>query len=475
MLVPLALAQFVASFAGSNMNVAINNIATDLGTDVSGVQTAITLFTLTMAALMIPGSKLTDIFGRKRCFRIGLIIYGLGAIIAAIASSLGLLIIGYSFFEGVGSALMIPPIYILTTVLFTEATPRAKAFGVISAMAGVGAAAGPLIGGLITTAVSWRASFLLQALLVAAVFFLSRRIVDPGVEGEKPKFDFTGAILSAVGLFFIVIGILQADKYGWFTSTQDFIIGGTVIIPQGGISPVWLFVGIGVGFLLWFYLHIRSWEKAGKEPLLSTKLFRNKVSNRGLITQNLQWLILLGSSFVISVYFQVVKGYSAIQTGLVMTAATVGLLLSSLNSGRFVKRYSQAFLIRVGFLLNILGVIMLLLFAGNPSIFISTLIGLFIMGFGVGLMLTASVNVVQTSFPEEDQGEISGLSRSVSNLGSSFGTAIAGTVLVSAVALGNQAYVLALLVLMIFAVIGFIVSLLIPSQKPETAPIPLAV
>ncbi len=180
MLIPLALTQFVASFAASNMNVAINDIAQDLGTDVSGVQMAITLFTLTMAALMIPGSKLTDIWGRKFCLRLGLLVYGVGALIASLAQAERALILGYSLFEGIGSALMIPPVYILTTVLIKELAVRARAFGVISGMAGIGAAAGPLIGGLITTAISWRASFILQALIVAAIFVLSRRIKDPG-------------------------------------------------------------------------------------------------------------------------------------------------------------------------------------------------------------------------------------------------------------------------------------------------------
>ena len=164
MVLPLALAQFVASYAASNMNVAISAIAQDLHTTVSGVQTAITLFTLTMAALMIPGSKLTDIWGRKRCFLGGLSIYGVGALIALLAPGLGVLITGYSLFEGVGSALMIPPIYILITVLFPDIKSRAKYFGIVSGAGGLGAAAGPLIGGLITSAISWRASFGLQVL-----------------------------------------------------------------------------------------------------------------------------------------------------------------------------------------------------------------------------------------------------------------------------------------------------------------------
>src|SRR6516164_8185291 len=176
MILPLALAQFIASYAATNMNVAISAIAKDLGTDVAGVQTAITLFTLTMAALMIPGSKLTDIWGRKRCFILGLIVYGVGGVLALLAQALPLLIIGYSVGEGVGSALLIPPIYILITVAFPDVKSRARYFGVVSGAGGLGAAAGPLIGGVVTSAISWRASFGLQVLVVAWIIWLGRKI-----------------------------------------------------------------------------------------------------------------------------------------------------------------------------------------------------------------------------------------------------------------------------------------------------------
>src|SRR5262245_38998747 len=193
---PLALGQFICSFSGSAMNVAINNIAHDLGTTVTGVQSAITLFTLTMAALMIPGSKVTDIWGRKFCFELGLMVYGLGGLIAAFAPNLGVMILGYSLLEGIGSALLIPPIYILVTVAFTDLSARARSFGIVSGAAGVGSAMGPLIGGIVTTAISWRATFMLTVLVVVAIIISGhRRIPDPAVQGAKPHFDTLGAVL----------------------------------------------------------------------------------------------------------------------------------------------------------------------------------------------------------------------------------------------------------------------------------------
>src|SRR5215472_6195160 len=179
LILPLALAQFICSFAGSNMNVMINDISEDLNTTVKGVQTAITVFLLVMAALMIPGGKLSDRWGRKRCFTIGLAVYAVGAVISALSPNLGVLILGNSIFEGVGTAMLIPPVYILTTLLFTDVTSRARAFGAISGMGGIGAATGPLLGGLITTAISWRAAFVFQALVIAVILFLARPLKDP--------------------------------------------------------------------------------------------------------------------------------------------------------------------------------------------------------------------------------------------------------------------------------------------------------
>src|SRR5579864_3913600 len=197
LLLPLALAQFICSFAGSNMNVMISDISHDLNTTVKGVQTAITLFLLIMAVLMIPCSKLTDRWGRKRCFTIGLTLYGIGALLSAVSPGLGVLILGNSIFEGVGTALLIPPVYILTTILFRDIKSRAQAFGLISGMGGIGAATGPLIGGLITTAISWRAAFVFQALVIVVIVLLGRSLVDPVPADPARPFDTVGAVLSA--------------------------------------------------------------------------------------------------------------------------------------------------------------------------------------------------------------------------------------------------------------------------------------
>jgi MFS family permease len=440
-LVPLALAQFICSFAGSNMNVMITDISRDLDTSVQGVQIAITLFLLVMAALMIPGGKLTDRWGRKRCFQLGLFIYGIGALMSAVSPGLGVLILGNSIFEGVGTALLIPPVYILTTMLFTDLRSRAKAFGLISGMGGVGAAAGPLIGGLITTAITWRAAFVFQAVVIAVILVLGRRIEDPVAPDPTHPFDIVGAILSATGLVILVMGILAADN--------NLVLTGVLL-------------AVGALVLAGFFVHIRAMERGHKEPLLSTGLFRNRTSNIALVTQNVQWLVLLGTSFTVSAYLQVVRGYNAIETGVIFTSATAGILISSLAAERLANKYEQRTLIMAGFVGTIAGIgLLLAMAAGSPNAW-AFAPGLFLIGLGVGVMLTPSVNVVQSAFPENLQGEISGLSRSVSNLGSSLGTAIAGTILVSG--LTSHAYGAAMIVLAVIGFIGLAAAILLPRQ-----------
>jgi MFS family permease len=372
------------------------------------------------------------------------------------------MILGNSFLEGIGSALMIPPVYILISVVFPDGRARAKYFGVVSGAGGLGAALGPLVGGLITSAISWRASFLLQILLVAVIVVLARDIPDPPRHGPARRFDPVGAVLSAAGLFLVVLGILQSSTYGWFAARKDFAIAGTVVIPKGGVSPVWLGVGAGALVLAWFLLHLWSREKRGKEPLVHLRLFRNATANLGMGTQLVQWLVLQGAFFVISVYLQEVRGYNAVQTGLMLTPASLGILISSAAAARLAARRSQRRLIIAGFATTTAGMVLLLALVRPDSPGVSFAPGLLLMGTGIGVMLTSSVNVVQSSFPDADQGDISGLSRSVSNLGSSLGTAVAGSILVAASFPAGRPYATSIALLILVAFIGLVLAVRIP-------------
>jgi Na+/melibiose symporter-like transporter len=286
---------------------------------------------------------------------------------------------------------------------------------------------------------------------------LARRITDPLPADPTRPFDTTGAVLSASGLVLLVTGILAVDTNGWLA----------LALGTGGV----LVLG-------WFYASIRAAERSGREPLLSTALFRNRTSNLGMVTQNTQWLMLSGVSFVVAAYLQVVRGYDAIQTGVLFTAETGGLLVASLAAGMLARRFAQRTLIITGFPLTIAGIVLLVTMAGGSASVWAFTPGLLLIGLGLGLMLTPSVNVVQSSFGDTLQGEISGLSRSVSNLGSSLGTAIAGTILVAGITTTPERdYGLALLVLAAIGALGLIAAVLIPavvaptrSSKPARPP-----
>ena len=295
----------------------INDISHDLHTDVKGVQTTITLFLVIMAVLMIPCSKLSDRWGRKRCFTGGLILYGIGTVLSAIAPNLGVLILGNSVFQGVGTAFLIPPVYILTTLAFTSLDSRAKAFGVISGMAGLGAAAGPLIGGLITSGISWRAAFVFQALIVGTIILLSRRVVDPVAPDSSVRSTRSGRSCRPSECSSSCSGSSRPGSTTrcWSCSSRSESPSSRAFSSTSALA-----------------------ERAGKEPLLSIDLFKNRTSNLGLVTQNLQWLLLMGVSFVVSVFLQTERHYWAIKTGVIFTAATVGVLVSSLAAERLAKR-----------------------------------------------------------------------------------------------------------------------------------------
>ena len=260
-----------------------------------------------------------------------------------------------------------------------------------------------------------------------------------------------------------MLGLLQSRRFGFGASRENWTIGGTVVLPKGSLSPVWIYVAIGALFLLWFFLYTRRRERKHKDVLLSLRLFKNRVSNLGLGTQLIQWLVIQGSFFAVSVFLQKVNGYDAIKTGLVLTPATIGILATSAAADRFARRHAQRSLIMAGFAITIAGMIIQLLLV-RPHSGIGTWIpGLLLLGAGVGIMLTSSVNVVQSSFPDADQGDISGLSRSISNLGSSLGTALVGSILVAMPA--EKPFAAAFIMMLVFDAVGLVLAVLIPRRQ----------
>jgi EmrB/QacA subfamily drug resistance transporter len=420
----LATGQFLMTLDSAVMNVSIATVAKDVGTTVTGIQGAITAYTLVMAALMITGAKIGAIIGRKRAFAIGCIIYGCGSGTTALAPNLPVLLFGWSFLEGVGAALILPAIVALVAGNFpTERRPAA--YGMVAAAGAIAVAVGPLIGGFCTTYFSWRWVFAGEVVLVLLILVLARRIADAPAE-ERPKLDVVGTVLSALGLGMLVFGVLRSSEWGWFQPKP----GGP---SWAGLSPtIWLIIG-GL-FVLWLF---SRWEvyrvDRGKEPLVRPGFLRNTQLSGGLIMFFFQYLVQAGMFFVVPLYLSVCLGLSALETGARLLPLSVTLLIAAIGIPRFLPRISPRLVVRVGLFAMLAGTIVLL--AGldpdaGPEI---VLVPMLLLGLGIGALASQLGSVTVSAVPDEESPEVGGVQNTMTNLGASMGTALAGSVMIAAV------------------------------------------
>jgi EmrB/QacA subfamily drug resistance transporter len=421
-LLTLAAGQFLMVLDSSVMNVSIATVAQDVDTTVTGIQGAITAYTLVMAMLMIPGAKVGALIGRKRAFMIGCVIYGCGSFTTAISQSLPVLLFGWSFLEGVGAALILPSIVALVASNF-PAERRPAAYGLVAAAGAIGVALGPLIGGLATTYASWRWVFAGEVVLVMMILVLARHAEDPPSD-RRPQIDLVGAVLSAAGLGVFVFGVLKSGSWGWVVPKS----GG----PQWfGMSPVpWLMVAGLV--LVWSFLH---WEARmvarGKEPLVDPVLLRNAQLTGGLTMFFFQYLLQMGVFFLLPRYLSVALGLSAIATGVRIMPLSLTLLAAALGVPRLFPEVSPRLVVRVGIVLMLLGMLVLLAAIDvNAGAEIVT-VPLLLIGLGIGALASQLGAVTVSAVPDEQSSEVGGVQNTVTNLGSSLGTALAGSILIA--------------------------------------------
>jgi EmrB/QacA subfamily drug resistance transporter len=423
-LLTLATGQFLMTLDSSVMNVSIATVAKDVGTTVTGIQGAITAYTLVMAALMITGAKVGAIIGRKRAFMIGCVIYGAGSFTTSLAPSLPVLLFGWSFLEGVGAALILPAIVALVASNF-PAQRRSAAYGMVAAAGAIAVAIGPLIGGFCTTYFSWRWVFAGEVVLVLGILVLARKIADAPSE-TRPKLDLVGAALSALGLALLVFGILRSSEWGWFQPKPDG--------PSwGGMSPtLWLMLA-GLLVLWVFFRWEARRESQGKEPLLRPDLLRNKQLTGGLAMFFFQFLMQAGLFFVVPLYLSVCLGLSALATGARLLPLSLTLLLAAIGIPKLWPNVSPRLVVRCGLLA--LGVGTCVLLAGlDPSsgpevVFVPMLL----IGLGVGALASQLGAVTVSAVPDDRSPEVGGVQNTMTNLGASIGTALAGSVMIAAV------------------------------------------
>jgi EmrB/QacA subfamily drug resistance transporter len=411
----------------SVMNVSIATVAKDVGTTVTGIQGAITAYTLVMAALMITGAKIGAMIGRKRAFAIGCVIYGCGSLTTSLAPNLPVLLFGWSFLEGVGAALILPSIVALVAGNFpTERRPAA--YGLVAAAGAVAVAVGPLVGGFCTTYFSWRWVFAGEVVIVLVILVLARRIADAPPE-NRPHLDVVGAVLSALGLGSLVFGILRSSEWGWIQPKP----GGP---SWGPVSPtVWLaLVGL---FVIWVFFRWEArLESKGEEPLVRPEMLRNRQLAGGLIMFFFQYLAQAGLFFVVPLYLSVCLGLSALATGARLLPLSITLLIAAIGIPRVFPHVSPRLVVRSGLLALLAGVVVLLgaldKDAGPEIVFVPMLL----IGLGIGCLASQLGAVTVSAVPDDQSAEVGGVQNTMTNLGASIGTAVAGSILIAATASG---------------------------------------
>lgn len=434
-LIALSLAMFVLVIDTTIMNVSISALISDFKTDVTTVQAAITLYALVMASLMITGGKIGDIIGRKRAFRIGLIIYGTGSLITAISPSMAVLFLGWSILEGLGATLVMPSIQTLVTSNYSGAD-RAFAYGILGGITASAVALGPIIGGWLTTAYTWRLAFAGEVVIVILVLLTSRSILDAPLEpGAQPQLDKVGSILSALGIGLFVFGILLAGKYGWWKARQLFVIRGMEISPFG-LSPTPLFIAGGILILLIFALWERHIIAHGKTPLVRLDVLRNSRIRSGLFVQMVQNTLFAGFLFSMALFLQIVLGLNAMQTGFVYLPLSIPLLIASLTASRLSIFIPPRRIIQTGLLILTAGLLLVTATINVKVEGLPIIIGFVLIGIGGGLIASQIMNLVLSQVPSERTGETAALMNTSQNLGMSLGTALMGSILLAGLASG---------------------------------------
>ncbi len=430
----LASAQFVMVLDSSVMNVAISQIVADLDTTIQGVQTAITLYTLVMAAFMLLGAKLGDILGRNRAFAIGLAIYGVGSLTTALSPNLAVLLVGWSGVEGFGAVLVVPAIAALTAANY-EGRDRALAYALLGGIAAIAVAAGPLIGGWVTTEFSWRYVFAAETVVVIVILLLRGQIARAAGAAHRPQLDVVGVALSSAGLGLVVFAILRSSVWGFVQPRDALTINGTEITPLGfSVVPFMVLGGLA---LLWAFV---EWERRraglGKDVLLDTALLGIAQLRAGLSTLVGQQLVLMGTFFIIPVYLQVVLGLDAFETGKRLLPLSVAMLVFALLGPRISARRSPRIVAQIGLVAFSIGAIVMLATLDVKLNETGFKIALALTGAGAGLLASQLGNIIMSSVGPTQTSEAGGLQGTAQNLGSSLGTAIIGAVLLGSLATG---------------------------------------
>lgn len=435
-LIVLSMAMFIIVIDTTIMNVSISALVQDLDTTVGGVQAAISIYALVMAAFMLIGGKLGGIFGVKKTFMAGVALFGVGTGIASISQNLATLIIGWSVIEGLGSALMMPNIQTLLRDTY-EGADRAYAYGIVSAVAAVGMAVGPIAGGLLTTYASWRWAFRLEVVIVVVVLVLHGQLKRDEAGEGRPGFDFIGAVLSVLGWSSLVLGTLLISDYGLWQAKQPLVLGSLEIAPLG-LSVVPFLYGSGLLLILGLARWEHRQEERGKAVLFNPKIFKIEGLSWGFAVRFIMLFLTAAFLFTYPLLLQLTFEYSAIQTGLALMPYSIATLITAILGARLSARFRAKRIIQVGFLLAVGGLIAIESTI-KPGITPADLASGAVYGAGGGLIASQILNLIFSSVKPEDTPEATGLNGTFEQLGNAMGVALVGVIMLASLTSGLKA------------------------------------
>nr|WP_206536739.1 MFS transporter [Halorubrum kocurii] len=418
---------FIAVIDSTLMNVAVPAIVSDLDTTVPVVQGAIAVYSLVMAALMLPGSKLPSIYGVRRLMQVTLVVYAAGTLLAAVSWSPTVLYVGWSVIEGAASAVLMPLTFTVLVVTY-EGTDRAKALGLLAGVNATGAAIGPILGGALTTFASWRWGFALEAVVVVVALVFVRYVTAAPLTQERGSLDLGGTALSVVGATSLVVGFLLAGKFGWLVATRPFVAFGVPFTPFGTSPAVWL-IGLGLLAFAAFAQYELRLERLGGSPLVPIRILTNRAFTAGSLTFGARSLVMAGFIFVVPVYLQSGLGYTAFGAGVAMLPFSIGTLLVSTFTTGWRNYVSPKTLIQAGVVLMGLGLLLLFERTAPGQTAASMAVPMAVIGVGVGLLMPQLVNTTLSAVPQTDSSEASGVMNAVGMLGYALGTAVVGAFL----------------------------------------------
>jgi len=428
-LLVLSLALAIIIIDTTLLNVSLSTLIRELHTTLQSLQWVISAYSLTLAALTVTGGRMGDLFGRKRMFRLGAILFAIGSFIASISRSVPVLLSGEAIIEGVGAALMMPASSSLLVSRY-RGHDRAIAFGIWGGFGAAASAIGPILGGFLTTHFSWRWGFRINIFVVAALLAGSLFIGEEE-RHEAKRIDWPGVLLSSAGLFFLVFGIIESSSYGWLFARKPF-----PHIALGTLSVVPFAIAIGITVLVVFGIWEYRLEQRGGTPIVSMKLFSNRQFVSGASIVGVMMLAQNGVIFTLPVFLQSVLGLDAFRTGLALLPLSVLLLISSTTAASLSKKIAHKRLVQMGLATSVVA-ILILRFTLSPSIHPSALIpGLALYGIGLGLVNSQINNMTLSAVPTRDAGEASGVTNTFRQVGLTLGAAIIGAILISSI-LGN--------------------------------------